>query len=243
LWDVEEERQIARLPGWPADRSFVGFSPDGRLLAAVAAQKGLRVWNLERLEEVATLTNSAAAPSCDLCFTTNDVAVAVGNLDGTVEVWDLLRKERIADWKAHKDAVSGVAFMPDGKWLVTVSQDNTARLWEVETHREVRSFGRALNAFYSAAVSPDGQRIAAGTFDGLIKVWNPRTGQELVTLKGVNDWVDPDLPGRWDIVNSLAFLPPGGDTLISGTSEEVRLWRAPSWHDIAAAEKTDGKTQ
>ncbi len=33
----------------------------------------------------------------------------------------------------------------------------------------------------------------------------------------------------------LAFLPPDGNTLISRTSEEVCLWRAPSWAQIEAA--------
>ena len=96
--------------------------------------------------------------------------------------------------------MTGVAFMPDGKRLVTVSPDKTARLWDVETQREVRSFGRARNAFYSVAVSPDGQRIAGGTWDQGIKIWNPNTGHELATLKGIHDWLDPNLRGRWDAV-------------------------------------------
>jgi len=124
--------------------------------------------------------------------------------------------------------------MPDGKRLVTVGWDSAAKLWEVQTQRELRSFGRTLNSFHSLAVSPDGQRIVAGTWgDLLIKIWNPTTGQEVATLKGANDWVhDPT-----DAVNSLTFLGPDGNTLISGTFHEVRLWRAPSRAEIEAAEK------
>jgi WD40 repeat protein len=224
----------------------VGFSPDGKLLAAVTAGKGLKLWNLENLAEVATLTKSAAAPG-RLCFTTNHEAVAVGNGDGTVEVWDLRRRERAANWKVHKGEVNGVAFMPDCKRLVTVSEDCTAVLWDVETRRPIWSFSRTKNAFFSVAVSPDGQRIAAGTSPGgLIKLWNPTTGQEVATLKGVNDWMDPNVPGRNDSIYNLAFLPPDGNTLISGTGHEVRLWRAPSWEEIEAAEakeKTEVRAQ
>jgi WD40 repeat protein len=229
-----------------AELPFVGFSSDSRLLATVAAGKGLKVWNLEKLEEVATLPKSPANPGPNgmFSFAVTNQAVAVGNTDGTVEVWDLLRKDRAANWRAHRDVVTGVAFMPDGKRLVTVSSDNTARLWDVETQREVRSFGRALNAFYSVAVSPDGGRIAGGTWDQGIKIWDSGTGQELATLKGIHDWLDPYLRGRWDAVESLVFLPPDGNTLISGTVHEVRIWRAPAWAEIAAAEKwTEGKTQ
>jgi eukaryotic-like serine/threonine-protein kinase len=244
LWDVEQERQIARLPGLLSDAAVVGFSPDGKVLARVAPGKCLKVWNLEKLEEVATLPKSVARPSTAPWFAPKGDTVAVGNADGTVEVWDILRKDRVANWKAHRDVVTGVAFMPDGKKLVTVSTDHTARLWNVETQREVWSFGRALNAFYSVAVSPDGKRIAGGTWDQSIKIWNAHTGHELATLKGIHDWLDPNLRGRWDAVSSLVFLPPDGNTLISGTQHEVRIWRAPSWEEIAAAEKrTEGKTQ
>jgi WD40 repeat protein/serine/threonine protein kinase len=247
LWDVQRERVIARLPG-PSGLSFVEFSPDGKFLAAVAAGTSLRLWSVERFGEVATLTSSGTAPWINPTFAANGEAVAVGNDDGTVDVWDLRRKERGANhWKAHNGTVDGVAFMPDGKRLVTVSEDCTAMLWDLgdlETHRGVRSFGRAQNAFRSVAVSPDGQRIAAGTMGGLIKLWNPTTGQQVGTLKGVNDWMDPNRPRQQDAIYDLAFLPPDGNTLISGTGHEARLWCAPSWEEIEAAEKsTEGKTQ
>jgi WD40 repeat protein len=211
------------------------FSPDGLLLVAVAAGKGLRLWNLETREEVATLEKSEAAP-CRISFATKSEFVAVGNVDGTVEVWNLLRKERVGHWKAHKEAVFGVAFMPDAKRLVTVSEDGSAALWELETQDQIRPFGRTLNAFDSVAVSPDGHRIAAGTWEQGIKIWNAATGQEVATLKGIDDWLDPNFPGRSDAVDSLVFLPPDGNTLISGTDHELRLWRAPSWAEIEAAE-------
>ena len=234
LWDVQRGREIARLPG-PSGLPFVEFSPDGKFLAAITAGTGLKLWNLERFGEAATLTSSGAAPWINPTFAPNGEAVAVGNDDGTVEVWDLRRKERVANWKAHNGTVDGVAFMPDGKRLVTVSEDCTARLWEFKPLREVRSFGRAQNAFRSVVVSPDGQRIAAGTMGGLIKLWNPATGQQVATLKGANDWMDPHRSSGKDSIYYLAFLPPAGNTLISGTAREARLWQAPSWVEIKAA--------
>jgi WD40 repeat protein/tRNA A-37 threonylcarbamoyl transferase component Bud32 len=253
LLDAAGKRQMPQA-GLPFDAQVVEFSPNGKLLAAAAAGKGLRVWNLENLEEVATMRKSGEEPYCGPCFTTNGETVAVGNADGTIEVWNLSRKEPVAEWKGHKYGVSGMAFMPEGKRLVTVGYDNKASVWDLESQRELVPFGRTLNEYRSVAVSPDGQRIAAGTADGLIKIWNSTTGQELMTLKGVNDWVDPNLPDRWNLeyVVGLAFLPPDGNILISGTGHftggsggcEVRLWRAPSWAEIEAAEKSmEGKTQ
>jgi eukaryotic-like serine/threonine-protein kinase len=241
LWDVEKERQMACLAGWPG--CGVKFSPDRKLLGAVAAGMGLRLWSLETLKEIATLPKSSSLQTSHLGFTTNGSAVALGNMDGTIEVWDLTRRERVANWKAHREVITVVCFMsPDGRTLVSSSQDSTARLWDVETQREVRSYGRARNAYWALAVSPDKQRIVTGTAgDALIKIFNSTTGQELATLKGVNDWVGPNHPQRFDSVFSLAFALPDGNTLLSASFEEVRLWRAPSWAEIDAIEK--GQTQ
>lgn len=65
-----------------------------------------------------------------------------------------------------------------------------------------------------------------------IGIWSAATGQELARIKGF----------QGDGVDYLAFLADG-DTLVSGTPEEVRLWRAPSWDEITAAEEeTQGST-
>jgi WD40 repeat protein len=233
-----EGKSLFSPAGMTSELQVVQFSPNGKLLAAAAAGESLRVWDVERREVLATMQKSDTMPSCGPCFTTNGQMVAVGNQDGTVEVWSLARNELVGNWKAHNEAISGLTFMPDGNGLVTVSWDNQAKVWDPESHRELMRLGRALNAYSSVAVSPDGQRIAAGTPDGLIRIWNSTTGQELLTLKGVNDWEDTHRPGRWFRigVNRLAFLPPDGNTLISSARDEVRLWRAPSWAEIEAAD-------
>jgi WD40 repeat protein/serine/threonine protein kinase len=236
VWDVGRGRQIWRLP---EDESMVGFSPNEKLLASIAAGKHLMLWDMETLEVVAALPKSVAGPAC-MCFTTNGDVIAVGNGDGTVELWNLVRKERVAEWRAHQCPTTGMAFMPDGKRLVTVSSDARARMWDLETQHEVVSLGQTLGSYWSVAISPDGQRIAAGTGECSIRIWDATTGQELLTLKGVDDWVNVSDRYNLDSVTGLAFVPPDGDSLISATQCEARLWRAPSWAEIEAAEKQAG---
>jgi len=249
LVDLEGKGRAVSLAGLASDSQLVEFSPNGKLLAAAAPGKGLRVWNLDNLEVLATLPKSDASPPwpglCGLCFTTNSESVAIGNSDGTVEVWNLARKELATKWRARDGLITGTAFMPNGNRLVTISDEG--RLWDVESQPELVSPGQVWSGGLSVAVSPDGQRIAVGTADGLIKISSPTDGQQLVALKGVNDWVDPDSHDRWRLqyVTGLAFLPPDGNTLISFTGWvmgcEARLWRAPSWEEIEAAEARERK--
>ena len=101
LWDVETERPIACLEGWQGGRSTVGFSPRGKLLAAVAPAKGLKLWNLDPLEELAILPKSEAAPARNLYFAADDQAVAAGSTAGTVESGSPTKKSTA--WESHQD--------------------------------------------------------------------------------------------------------------------------------------------
>ena len=39
--------------------------------------------------------------------------------------------------RGHDDSVVSAAFSPDGKRVVTASEDNTARIWDAATGREI----------------------------------------------------------------------------------------------------------
>jgi WD40 repeat protein len=159
-------------------------------------------------------------------FSRDGHLLAAGTWDGKVEVWNLIRKERVAIWRTHQYPPTDVNFLPDGKRLVTVSTDATAKLWEIETQQPLKTFVKTRNAFIALTTAPDGQRIAAGTDDGFIRIWNETTGREVATLKC----------GTPHEGFALQFLPTDGNTLVSLRSREVRIWRAPSWEDIAKAE-------
>ena len=69
--------------------------------------------------------------------------------------------------------VQSVAFSPDGKRIVSGSQDNTLRLWDGVTGKPV---GEALKGHsgwvQSVAFSPDGKRIVSGSDDDTLRLWN-----------------------------------------------------------------------
>src|SRR5215831_17484140 len=44
------------------------------------------------------------------------------------------------DFLGHTSEIFGVAFSPDGKYILTGSNDWTARLWNIQTGRVTRTF-------------------------------------------------------------------------------------------------------
>ena len=117
-----------------------------------------------------------------------------------------------------------VAFSPDGKWIASASWDGTIGLWQ-PNGRNIRFLRGHNGAIWDVAFSRDGRTLASCANDGTIKLWNLASMQEAATLHG------HDGP-----VSSVAFSP-NGNYLASAGGWTVRLWKAPTFEEISAAER------
>jgi WD40 repeat protein len=71
----------------------------------------------------------------------------------------------------HSQMVLSVAYSPDGRHLLTGSDDATALLWETATGRKVRSFEGHTSGVHSVAFSPDGATVLTGSTDRTARTW------------------------------------------------------------------------
>src|SRR5258708_789492 len=65
----------------------------------------------------------------------------------------------------HIATVRSVAFSPDGKQILTGSNDYTARLWDAATGKSIRTFFGHTTNVTSVAFSPDGKEVLTGSDD------------------------------------------------------------------------------
>jgi WD40 repeat protein len=117
-------------------------------------------------------------------------------------------------FRGHTDIVTGVAFSPDGKQLVTASADGSVRLWDVATGTELHRFPGVPGGTFGAAFSPDGKYVASGGIDGTARLWNVQTGQEV--RRSV---------GHTGLVRTVAFSPDGKYLLTASEDNSARLWQ------------------
>jgi transposase len=72
---------------------------------------------------------------------------------------------------SHENQVLSAAFSPDGKQIVTASQDRTARIWNATTGLPIGGPLRGHEGWVrSAAFSPDGKRIVTASEDGTARI-------------------------------------------------------------------------
>jgi WD40 repeat protein len=161
--------------------------------------------------------------------------MAMGRDDGSVTFWNAELGWVQTNFPAHRRAVTGVAFTPDGRTLASGGVEGMAKLWNLATQREIVTLKGHLQSVHALDISPDGRRLATGSGGAeSVKLWDIHTHQELITLAG-----------EGSLILAIVFSPDGNKIigLNLGSNNDLRLqvWRAPSWQEIKTAEAQDKK--
>jgi hypothetical protein len=90
--------------------------------------------------------------------------------DGTVQVWNATDGSHVYTY-GHSDIVTAVAWSPDGRRIVSGSNDNTAQVRDASTGSSVLTYKGHSDVVEAVAWSPDGKRIASGSDDHTVQIW------------------------------------------------------------------------
>ncbi len=107
----------------------IAFSPDGTVVA-VLARRWVYLWSVEAFERppseplgIITVENADFCRS--MAYSQDGKQLAVGCNDAGVRIFDTTQLAMVKTITVHKNAVSDVAFSPDGTRLATASLDKT----------------------------------------------------------------------------------------------------------------------
>ncbi|KAH8810256.1 hypothetical protein DL96DRAFT_1821733 [Flagelloscypha sp. PMI_526] len=117
--------------------------------------------------------------------------------------------------------VQSVAFSPDGKCVVSGSNDNSVRIWDAESGYQIRKLNGHGSSVESVAFSPDGKRVVSGSLDNSVRIWDAESGQQLYQLDG-----------HEQSVNSVAFSPNSKRVVSGSDDKSVRIWDAKSGQQL-----------
>lgn len=178
--DPDYTRSLAvELPGHRSDIRTLALSSDDRMLAS--ASKGLlKIWNLRTQSCLRTLECGEAICST---FLPGDRMVLLGTGAGELELYDISTSSLVEKMQAHDGKVWALAVHPDGRSVVTGSEDKTVKFWRFDvvdeeipgTRRTTQKLKltqtrllKAADAVLSACFSPDQKYLAISTMDSKV---------------------------------------------------------------------------
>jgi serine/threonine protein kinase/WD40 repeat protein len=205
--------------------TFNHFNEGGNdLAAATDGGDSLRAWNVETGRIVASIGGLIR----DATFAAGGRMMVVAidkSKNHEIGFYDLAHSDRAPQRVPGRYFPWSLAVSPDGGLVASSSGGGQVRLFDPARGEWLKDLHGHLNAVFGVAFSPDGRRlISGGGGREAIKLWDVGTRQELLTLGGAGSFMDV---ARWSA---------DGDVILAGAPWQA--WRAPSWEEIAEAEKT-----
>jgi WD40 repeat protein len=153
-----------------------------------------------------------------------------------IRLWNIETRVEARAFTGHLAAVTGVAFLSDGRSMVSASDDGTLRLWNLADGAEINRAGEAAplplfqinevdyvkrpDRHNSLAVSSNGQFAIWGT-----TVWDIPSWRAVATLTGSTN----------SRMLCAAFSADSARVLTSHDNGDVCLWDTTTWSPIASA--------
>jgi WD40 repeat protein len=235
VWNTSDENaptQVLQVPG----ATSAEFSANGELLVT-AGNEHVQIWRVGNLGQAAKVLDTSGCPSSNgsnapslnaATFSHDGSLVATADADGEACVWNVSDGKQVQAFAEPAGASGGVpgaggaaamrwaVFSPNGKQVLTASNDGSARLWDVRSGKQLQvfsePFGEAIN---DAWFSPDGARVVTASSDGTARIWSVATGFPLQTLSE---------PGQSPVNN--AVFSANGDMVVTCSGSAAVVWSA-----------------
>ena len=239
------------------------FSPDGNRLVTGSWDSSARIWDAGSGRVLAKLegAHAGAINSCVFSPDADGRFVLTSSDDGTAKLWEIVTQRLKASlngdevdvrvgrvvrtYVGHSARVGFATFSPDGRWVLTASDDKTAAIYEIsapessgKVEQQIKPIcvlqGHAWEVLCIAA-SADGTRVITGSADKTARVWDLQI-QDDGRVKAAPSLL---LDGHTASVTCVAFSPlrdkndnghwDSGETnavraITSSRDNSVKLW-------------------
>ena len=190
LYELATGREVRRFGGSEAIPSGLTFTSDGTMLASgeksfnpasfvnnFPRSTMLHLWDVATGREVRRWEVRAMGTTCLAFAPVREDLAWVGGNEHVIRFWDPATGREVRPQTGHRAAIGDAVFTPDGRSLVTVSEDRTLRFWDPATGVETRQIEASDERIWFASLSADGKTLATGGGLRPARLWDVASGR------------------------------------------------------------------
>ncbi|KAI9024034.1 WD40-repeat-containing domain protein [Hyaloraphidium curvatum] len=216
LWKVDSGEDLFQLEGHSDSVIDVAFNCDGKFVATAGMDGKVLVWSTSDGKQVTAL--QAGTEITWINWHPRGNVLLAGTSDFTIWMWAIPSGTVMNVFSGHAAPVTCGQFTPDGKTVVSGSEDGECIVWDPKTAQPVRKLTAQDQRWHQEgvtcmAVNSDNTLLLTGSSDGRAILTHLGTGRLLASFEG-----------HTESVEAVGFSPVMGLAATAGTDGKLMLW-------------------
>jgi len=220
LWDVDTGQCLKVLYGHSACVRSVVLADDGYTGISGDDNGSICVWDTHGESRLIGTSPDWWPPKWRINTSTDIPKIQKQGFRIEIAGKDLIVYETttgkvISQLDGHRGLVRDGVISPEGRYVISKSNDNTVRIWDLVSKRSLILDGIDANPF---SIMASGRFALSGTEQGNLLLWDITTGKCVRTILGHSK-----------AVNSVICSPDGRFVVSGGKDALIRVWDCITW--------------
>lgn len=176
IWDFYHNRELLRTyEGHTMTIKDLNFTHDGETFASASFDKSVKVWNTERGSILKRLRFNAV-PNCIMFHPEDKNQLVIGLSNSEILHYDFRVDEKdgkIQKYDHHQGSILALKYFPNGKKLISSSDDKTVRIWENQINVPIKQIsGTTQHSMPWIDINPQEQYFCTQSMDNTIYTYS-----------------------------------------------------------------------
>jgi dipeptidyl aminopeptidase/acylaminoacyl peptidase len=177
LWDTATGKPVGKPMLHKDIVKDAAISPDGKFAATACRDGTARLWQCRTGQPTGTVLGHQGSANA-VAFSPDSNYFATGGNDGMVYVWETATAATKGMFR-HPAVINQVAFLRDGRTLVTCCGDGRIRKWDINARKETGLLCAERIGVTSLSLGLNDRLVLTGSRDRGLQLWESISGKAL----------------------------------------------------------------